>query len=149
MKTRMIWILLASMLCLPAPSVLAYDDDVQAGIEDVWQSACKLIQPIGIKKMDEKNKKLESKWTEDQIVQRNSLLKDITSQAYRRRYRMKISLREAGDNVHIEVRGEFEKKPVESPPQAPWRKLKKQMEDYDLERDFFMRILAQMAKDHG
>lgn len=137
------------VLTAPAPSLFAYTDDVRAGIEEVWDAACKVMQPMGIKKKDEKNRKLQSRWAQDEVERRNELFRGITSQIYRRRYRMKVSLTEAGGNVQVSVKGDFEEQPKQSPVTAPWRKLKPQMIDYDLERAFFMRVLAQMAKDHG
>ena len=140
---------MAVVLVLPASSAFAYTDDVQAGIEDVWQAARKVLEPVGIKKMDEKKRKMESRWVEDEVVRRNELFKGVMSQVYLRHYRIKISLTESGDNVQIEVKGNFEEKPKQSAAAAPWRKLKMQMQDYDIERAYFMRVLAQLAKDRS
>ncbi len=143
------FITIALLFFFRISSAFAYVDDVQASIDEAWQAALKVIQPAGIQKMNEKNKTMESKWMEDEVVRRNPLFKDITSQVYRRRYRMKISLSVTADNnVQILVKGDFEEKPKQSTSSAPWRKLKTEMQDYDLERVFFMRILSQMAKDH-
>src|SRR3989338_7550095 len=149
MKNKILGILLAAVLGLLPSLAFAYTDDVQAGIDEVWQAAGKVFSPAGIHKADENKKYLESRWMEDEVIRKNHLFKDITSQVYRRHYRMKISLSEAGENVQIGVKGDFEEKPKQSPVTAPWRKLKPEMQDYDLERVFFMRILAQMAKARG
>lgn len=149
MKKELLGFFLIALLGWPGSSALAYTDDVQARIDEAWQAVEKVLTPVGIYKKDEKKKYMQSRWMEDEVIRKNHLFKDITSQAYRRRYRMKVYLTEAGENIQIRVTGEFEQKPKQSPVTAPWRKLKPQMEDYDLERAFFMRILAQMAKARG
>ncbi len=149
MKNQFLGFLLIAALGLQSSFAFAYTDDVRAGIEEGWQAADKVFAPVGIHKKDEKKKSMESRWLEDEVIRKNHLFKDITSQAYRRRYRMKVSLTEAGEDIRIRVTGEFEEKPKQSPVTAPWRKLKPEMQDYDLERVYFMRILAQMAKARG
>lgn len=149
MKNKPFGILLIAVLALPTSFAFAYTDDVKTEVEEAWQAAGKVFTPIGIHKMDEKKKYIESRWMEDEVVRKNHLFKDITSQAYRRRYRIKVRLTESGENVQVRVTGEFEERPKQSPVTAPWRKLKPEMQDYDLERVFFMRILSQMAKARG
>ena len=145
---RLRLLVMTTVLILFSLSAFAYTDDIQgATVDDAWQAALKALGPKGVKEADEKKKVLVSRWMEDEVVRRNSLFKGVTSQSYRRRSQMEISLTEIPDGVHILIKGEFEEKPQDSPAQAPWRKLKMQTEDYDLERNLFMRILTQMAKD--
>ena len=150
MKIVGLWIFLMAALLLKPPLVSAYMDDVKGvTAEEAWQATLKVLGTKGVQKADKNKKFIQSRWVEDEVVRRNSLFKDVTSQDYLRRSRMKISFNELPDRVEIKITGSFEEKPKQSPPQAPWRKLKTRVEDYELEHALFMRILTQLAKDHG
>ena len=125
-----------------------YSDDVIVHMDSGWKAAQNVAKPTGIKKADEKKHKLETHWTEDQVVRRSGPLKKWTSQTYRRRFRYTIQLTQQHELLHFEILGEFEQKPAQSPPQAPWRKAPPFSEDYDVERSVFMQILGELQKLH-
>ena len=147
---RFRFLVMTMALILTASSAFAYTDEIRDITPDeAWRATLKVLGPKGVKKADEKKRIVQSNWVEDEVVRRNELFKGITSQIYRRRTKMKVTITENPRTVEVQIKGTFEEKPQQSAVQAPWRKFKPQIQDYDLERTLFMRILTQIAQDHN
>lgn len=147
MKLRIgfLWIM---SLCFvgAAPAFASYQDEIGAGVEEVWQSAREILKPYGIQKEVYKKKVLETKWIEDRIERSRGILKKVASEMYLRQYKIKVELTPLPDRTGIKVSGSFREKPLEAPPAVSWRPIKPGLQDYDLERDFFFHILEKVQQ---
>ena len=124
-----------------AGPLFAYSDEISAPLEEVWQAVQETLAPYGIKKIKPHTNEIESRWIKDRVKRSRGLLKNVASQLYERRYRLKIRLNQAGGLTSVAIRGTFEEKPYDSPPAVHWQSYKLESSDYDAERNFFMQIL--------
>jgi uncharacterized lipoprotein len=143
MKIRILAILLFWGFQAPA---WAYTDQVTVKAEEAWQAAQEVLKQSGLKKVDETKKTLETKWIHDRVVRRGKgVFKNITSQTYDRRYRLTVRIVQRPFDTEIEVKGFFQERPVTgNPNHLLWKKVRPQIDDLDVERTFFMRILNRL-----
>ena len=132
------------MLMLSPKIGWSYSDQIQVKADELWKAAYTAIQPYGIWKSNEKKKTIQSRWIEDQVVRSNGILKNVTSQKVQRRYRLKVHLIEIGDTVLLDVKGLFQNKEFGTALASPWFNVSPKDKEYDVERDFFMKILKQL-----
>ncbi len=121
-----------------------YSDEIGAPADEIWTAAHEALKSYGFRKEDKKNWEMETRWTEDRVKRSGGLLKKFASQVYERRYRMKIHLLRKGDVTYLSVRGVFEIKPMHTGIAISWQKVRAQTPDYQMEQDFFMKILRQL-----
>ena len=146
MKSRFL-VLFSLLFLLGAPqSFSAYVDEVGVGVEEAFQAAQDALKDHGIYKIREEKYEVESKWIEDRVVRKSrGLLAGMAKKNYLRRYRIKIRIVEVNEvSVRIEIRGSFQQKPIGNAPGSPWKTVRNQPEDFNLEKDFFHRVMRQM-----
>lgn len=124
----------------------AYSEEIGLKIDPVWLAVQETFKPIGISKANESKKVLTTKWIYDQVVRRGKFLKEIISQKYDRRCRIKVTLIENYLFTKIEVRGIFQERSLAVSPETPWRSVKPKSADLEVERAYFFRILSQLEK---
>ena len=115
----------------------------------IWQALQDLGKDCGIKHQDRKKMEFETWWIEDIVRRSRGMTKGILFQEYQRRYRIKIKLTEKKYTTFISIKGIFQERPREGNPNASWRKVKPESVDYAAERDFFQKLLQQLAKNHA
>jgi hypothetical protein len=137
--------LVGGMLFLPFTG-FAYTDQITVKVEEAWSAAEEVLKPYGFHKIDPEAKTLETKWMKDRIVRKGKgVFKNLTSATYERRYRLKVKINPRAFDTEIEVRGVFQERPL-----APnsniflWKKVRPRTEDFDVERNIFMRILNRL-----
>ena len=133
--------LLSSLV--PPFSHAAYSDTILVPVEEVWTATLEALDPYGIRKKDFEKGKLESGWHQDRVVRSHGLLKKVFRQTYERRSRFEIRFKEEGAGAAVEIRGKFQERPAGSP-QAVWRTVKPESQDYELERELFQKILTKI-----
>lgn len=124
----------------------AYSEEIGLKIDPVWLAVQETFKPIGIAKANESKKVLTTKWIYDQVVRRGKYFKEIISQKYDRRYRMKITLIENYLFTKIEVKGVYQERSLGVSPETPWRQVKPKAADLEVERAYFFKILSQLEK---
>lgn len=124
----------------------AYTEEVGLKIDQVWPAVKATFESTGISKADDSKKVLRTKWIYDQVVRRGKYLKDIISQKYDRRYRLKVTLTENYYFTKIEIRGAFQERSLSVAPETPWRSVKPKNADLEVERAYFFRILKQLER---
>ncbi|HXV28610.1 MAG TPA: hypothetical protein VD913_06575 [bacterium] len=134
---------------LGCPALGAYTDEIEAGVDEVWKAAQDVLKPYGIRKMLPEDKRLETKWIEDRVVRETRLLPIGPNKKLKhtndRRYRIRVQLDEKPSGVEVKVKGRFQIKPTEDLPQLRWRAVvKPELADYDVERQFFFKILKRI-----
>ena len=133
---------------LIAPQAFAYSDHIGVSTDEVWQAAVQVFKPYGIHRSDESKKNLETNWMQDQVVRSRGLLKKIAKARYDRRYRLKFRVSEKAGGADVEIKGVFEEKPVDIGFSVPWKRVGGvEIDDADIEQDFFMKILRRMEKN--
>lgn len=145
--------LLLSLVILSPQKLWAYTDVILIAPDELWKAIEEVMKPYGIKKMDSKKYSIQSKWVEDQVERKRPVIPILktniaVTQTSDRRYRIKISLEKVDLGTQIRIQGEFQEKLqlMDGHPQNPWKKVKPQMADYNIERDFFYKILRQLEK---
>ena len=141
--------LLFLILFFAAPLVRADVTEKLIGVEaeEVWKSLLKTAEPYGIKKKDEGKKKLETGWKEDYVSRNRGLLKKVASQRYERRYRFKIQLKGEPLAANVEIKGVFQEREAGAPPQSPWRPVKPAAAEYEVEQEFFKKLISRLEID--
>jgi len=145
------WIFGALLFLVSSSCAEAYTDEIEANFDEVWKAGEQILQPYGIRNSKVDKKEMESKWIEDLVVRSRRLLpvgfKGKIHQTYQRRYRVRIQIKEGvpHQTVQLTVKGFFQIKPSDALPQRPWESVgKPQMVDYEIERNFFFKILHQI-----
>lgn len=146
-KTFLLLFLLAAVLGQGTASA-RYSDEIAVSVDEVWKAAKNALGPIGLRKVDDKNFYLETKWIVDRIKRRNKLLLDMPSQEYDRRYRMKIQLKDRSGDTAIEIKGVFQQKNPNIE-QKTWSVVLPKADDLDVEQEIFMKILNELAKSRN
>jgi len=124
----------------------AYTDDIQAESEELWQAVSDTFEIYGIHSQKPNKKVLTSHWIYDEVTRSRGLFKGIFRQNYDRRYRIKVTLIRADVKmISVEVRGAFQERSTGTGPSIPWKLIKPNSEDYQVEREFFIKILNQLA----
>ncbi|OGW79060.1 MAG: hypothetical protein A2Z83_02245 [Omnitrophica bacterium GWA2_52_8] len=141
--------MLASACCVKCPAASAYTDEIGLMPDAIWQALQDLGKDCGIKHQDRKKMEFETWWIEDIVRRSRGMTKGILFQEYQRRYRIKIKLTEKKYTTFISIKGIFQERPREGNPNASWRKVKPESVDYAAERDFFQKLLQQLAKNHA
>jgi len=147
-------LLIACFLFLTAPpAVFAYLDEVLMTPEEVWTASKTVLQSTGIAVENKETYQLQGKWIEDYVRKEKDLLpkgmgRSITlPSTVRRRYQMRVQLKELPTGTQIQVSGKYQERPVSAPEhQARWRYVKPSTEDYELERILFFKILRELAR---
>lgn len=145
---RFSFILVGSMLVLliKVSPLCAYMDQVTVKAPEAWEAAKEVFRKTGFKKIDEKKYRFETKWIEDEVTRSRGLLKGIASQKYQRRYRISVEIRQREYDSEIEIHGTFQERPLNINQQylMTWQTVHPETEDYEVERQGFMRILGQL-----
>ena len=122
----------------------SYFDQVAIPQGEIWQAAYRVLEPYGIKKADPVKGVIETKWVEDKVRRsKTGFFHDILKQQYFRRYRLKLSLKEAMGLTDVQLRGSFQIRST-SGPMTAWRTTKTTGVDHQLEREVFFKILTQI-----
>ena len=150
MKKTGIWMLV--ILCGAAgvfqdiPKGWAYTDEINAKVEDVWKAAQEIFEPIGIHKKNEKKKTLESIWIQDDVVRSRGWLKKLDKQHFRRRYKIRGKFKQAYDFVKVEISLNVQDLPQSGVRENMWRSVKPDYQDYQIEKETFMKILMRVEE---
>jgi hypothetical protein len=136
------------------PLSSAYTDSIEASPEEIWKAAEQVLTPHGISKSKLDKWQIKSKWIEDRVERKRKLFPlgggPSMRQVYLRRYHIQIQLKVIDNSqTELSVKGIFQEKSVEALPQLTWRLVKPQLADYNVERDFFFRILRQLEANHA
>lgn len=144
---------LAVALCLSQTSCLhrsrgsgdlQFYEEVGAQSQEVYEAAMYILEPHGLKVQDGKKLILETKWIEDRVVREKNFYVSKGPGNYIRQYRMRVSLKAWPRYTEIRIDTHLRYKPVDATIATPWRTLKPERQDYELKRDVFQKILAQM-----
>ena len=142
---RAVFFLFLTALFFPPHARAFYSDEISASPDEVWRGVEKAMKPYGIRKSDFKKRRSESDWKEDQYVKSGKgLLHSIGSSVVRRRYRFQVRLEENSFKTLVKIKGSFQEKPLDVPPGILWKPVKPDTDDLELERNFFMKILAEL-----
>ena len=124
-----------------------YYDQVAVPSDEIFEAARQVLDAsYGIQKADSHKKSLQSQWYEDRVVRSRGLLKKFTQKAYHRRYRIHIQLKDTPEGTDVKVKGAFQEKSNDAPPGVPWRPVKTEGIDLQIEREIFSKILTQMEE---
>ena len=141
------------MLLGAARGALAFQEEILTDKAEIWTAAKKVLTPKGIAKENLDKGLLQSKWIEDVVVKKKSVLPSqiggggaTVSQTVRRRYRMRIAIEETAKGSTLSIQGTFEERPFDDRPQTPWNKITPSTEDYQVERQIFFKILESMQE---
>lgn len=150
MKKRSAALAIALFLFAAHPPAWAvYKDEIAVSQDEVWKAVLDTFKPLGIRKTDEQKKELETKWITDKVVKSSGLLKRIAKEEYVRRYRFKVRLHDRSGDTAVEIRGIFQQKHANAGSQVSWSLIKPTLEDLDVERDYFMKILATLGRNRS
>ncbi len=145
MMRSLYWMLLAAWVMLSPSRVYAYTQEIQAPVEEVWIAVKEAAASPGLDKVDEKDKVLETEWTEDRVVRMEQLMpfmkKAEHPKTWERRYRLRVELIPVPEGTRVAVRGKFQLKDPDLGVRGKWDNVKPESEDYDMERQFFFRAL--------
>ncbi|MFZ5801967.1 MAG: hypothetical protein ACOY3K_02495 [Candidatus Omnitrophota bacterium] len=137
------WILVLGVI----PSAQAAVHEVSIDMEELWQAVIQVAEKYGIDKRDDSKKDLETRWHVDHIQRDHSLLpfKKMSSmklkETFLRRTKLKVHLEKSViNNVKITIRGRFQQKTLDAN-YTGWKRLKPDLMDYQVERDFFYDVL--------
>lgn len=137
--------LLAAVLLSERLAFAVYKDEIAVSLDEVWPAAKEALKYSGLKKVNDSKKTFETKWTQDTVEQSNGLLKSYIKDEYDRRYRYKVSVADRYGDTEVTVKAVVQKK-RKGLVQYTWRLVKPTADDLDVERDAFMKILAQIEK---
>jgi hypothetical protein len=125
----------------------AYTEVIEILPEEAWQATREALLEYGIHKENYLKKEIETKWQEDTVTRSRGILKKVTKSTFKRRYRIRVKLLKQGERAtHIEVVGVFQEKPLTGNPSLMWKKIRPDVKDYDIERDFFYKILKKLEQ---
>ncbi len=127
-----------------AGSLKAYTDEIGVLPEEVWKAAKEMAGPGGIDREDREKWELVTKWKEDRVRRRRGLLKNYIHQTYDRRYKLKIHLEDKKLSTVVTITGTFEEKGFGAHRGTPWRSTDPEIEDLEVERRFFYKLLDQI-----
>ena len=137
---------LAILFVFPALSHAAYNDEIAVDKARVWQAAILALEPYGIARQDAEKGVLESKWIEDFVQKPIKFLPEGIKRGFYRRYRLTVKLKEESGKTLVEIKGKFQQKPTGQPPSVPWHSIRPKTEDYEAEKLFFGRLMAQLNR---
>lgn len=123
---------------------LQFYEEVGAQSQEVYDAAMYVLEPFGFKVRDEKKFILETKWIEDRVVREKNLYLTKNPKNLIRQYRIRISLKPWPRYTEVRIDTKLRFKPVDATIATPWRTLKADRQDYELKRDIFQKVLAQM-----
>ena len=137
-----------SLFFLFAPvSYAVYTDEIALDSKRVWEAAHQALESYGIGKENPAKGTLESRWIEDLVRRSHKFLPEAIKGSYLRRYRLVITLREEGGKTSVTIKGKFQQKDTGLPPAAPWLPISPKTEDYEMERNFFMKLIARLEQN--
>lgn len=126
-------------------AAFAYTDQITVKAPEAWEAAKEVLKPRGVKKIDEENYIIETKWVTDRVVRSRGMLKQFASQTYERRYRFRVKVTQRDYDTEIEVKGTFQERPHETNSSIlMWQSYRPEGIDYDVERQVFMQILNRL-----
>lgn len=137
--------MLAAFLLVSRPVYAVYTDEIAISMDEVWPAAKESFKASGLKKVNEEKKTFETKWTYDTVTQSVGPLKSFTKDELDRRYRYKVAITERFGDTLVTVKAVFQKR-RRGLIQYTWRLSKATADDLDVERDAFMKILAQIER---
>ena len=144
--------MMVGMALVPHTLVFGYTDEIELKTEEVWLAVKEVFKPYGFFKLDEEKRELRTQWIEDTVVRSRSLLpfggfKEVR-RTVNRRYQLSVKLKEIAGVVQVKINGKFQEQSREGRPQWTWRTVKPQSEDYDIERQYFFKILNHLQSRH-
>ena len=158
-KQKVILIIMGVLLLGWQGSCLAFQEEILTSKNEIWTAAKTVLASHGgIAKENADKGILESKWVEDVVKKKRSILPEriagggpTVSQTVRRRYRLRVVVEEKAQGSAVSIQGTFEERPYNDRPQTPWNKITPGTEDYQVERDTFFKILEimQQARIHA
>ena len=128
----------------------AYTDEIQVSSDEVWKAAEEVFKPIGIHKFNPKKRIIESDWIQDHVKRSSRLFpvgpQTTVKRTYDRRYRVHVQINEDSPlQAQVVVKGRFQLSSPEPYAMPRWHSvIKPTIEDYDIERDFFFKILRKI-----
>ena len=143
-KLACVMAIVAALLPSAARTGAAIEEEVGAPAPEIFHAAMAALTPYGIHKKDEEKFYLESKYIEDRVERREKHFFFKNRRDYDRRYRVKITLTPWPRYAVVKVEVDPRYRSPDGNIAAPWRKLKEGRDGYELEREFFRRILAQL-----
>jgi len=121
-------------------------EEVGAKAPEVFDAAVSILEPKGFRVRDDKNYVLETDWIEDSVMREKSQYFFKTKIRYLRQYRYRLTLKPWPRYTEITVQTYLRYKHASASPQTVWRSLKSDRQDYELGRDLFRSILAEMER---
>ena len=140
-KRKKIGILLGLFLISVLHSA-SYTDRIAVKADEAWPAVLQVLQPYGIQKQKPMTE-AQTNWIEDEVKRSRGVLKKFFSANYSRRYRIDVALAEDLYETDIRIRGVFQERSADAA-MGPWRPTKMQRQDYEVEHEFFNKILHQI-----
>ncbi len=122
----------------------AYHEEIGAGSEEVFKAALQALEPYGIRKQNAEKLTIETNWVEGSSDRTTSLYFTKIEKTLLRRTKFKVSFKSWPRYTEVDIRAEYQFKPLSSSERAPWRKMKPAFDDYSQERELFRKILSQI-----
>ena len=148
LKLTLITLVFSGLVVGLSVNAHAYSEEIGLSIDKVSPAVKAVAQAYsGIAKSKDEGRWIETKWKEDYVVRKSKILKNIISAKYKRRHKLRIKLTPNLSFTKIEISGFYQQKKPDVAPSIPWQTIKPKLDDLDLERELFFKILKQLEAD--
>lgn len=128
---------------LPEVHASMEDDVMDVTLPEAWGAIRQTaLEFKGIDKEKPEQGWVETQWVEDKVRRSRGMFRHILYQQYERRSKLRFSLVEIPNGVHLKVKGLFQDRAPGLGGNVPWKTVRMDPSDHRLERENFFKVLS-------